>query len=122
MVGAFRLPVVIVDRFTVERVEIKGGHGWAHVRIDSKVSIANGTVQRKQVRENVRVLLRRVASGWEAVNPADRTYVPHDLAVKSLAAQLAQLTENDGAAAHEQGVLRQESQIASLLATLLQNK
>lgn len=117
-----RLPVVIVERFTVERVEIKGGHGWAHLRIDSKVSIVNGTVQRKQVRENVRVLLRRVASGWEAVNPADRAYVPHDLAVKSLAAQLAQLTESESAATHERGVLRQESQIASLLNTLLETK
>lgn len=117
-----RQPLVIVERFTVERVEIKGGHGWAHVRIDSKVSIVNGAAQQKQVRENVRVLLRRVASGWEAVNPTDRTYVPHDLAVKSLAARLAQLTESEGAAAHEQGVLRQESQIANLLNTLLETK
>jgi len=118
----FRLPLVIVERFTVERVEIKRDHGWAQLRIDSKVSIVNGTVQQKQLRENVRLELRRGTSGWETVNPTDRTYVPHDLAVKSLAAQLAKLTQSEGAAAHQQGVLSQESQIATLLQALLETR
>ena len=118
----FRLPVVIVERFTVERLEIKRDHGWAHLRIDSKVSIVNGTVQRKQLRENVRWELRRLTSGWETVSPPDRTYVPRDSAVKSLAAQLAQLTQSEDAAAHQEGTLREESQIANLLSTLLETK
>ena len=118
----FRLPVVIVERVTVERVEIKRDHGWAHLRIDSKVSIVEGTTQPKQLRENVRVELRRVTAGWEAVNPPDRAYVPRDLTVKSLAAQLAQLTQNEGAAAHQQEVVRQESQIANLLNMLLETE
>jgi uncharacterized protein (DUF736 family) len=106
----------------VERVEIKREHGWAHLRIDSKVSIVNGTVQQKQLRENVRLELRRVTSGWETVNPTDRTYVSHDLAVKSLAAQLAQLTQSEGAAAHQQGVLSQEAQLAKALQALLETR
>ena len=118
----FRLPVVIVERVTVERVEIKRDHGWAHLRIDSKVSIVEGTTQPKQLRENVRVELRRVTAGWEAVNPPDRAYVPRDLTVKSLAAQLAQLTQSEGAAAHQQEVVRQESQIANLLNMLLETE
>jgi len=48
--------------------------------------------------------------------------VPHDVAVKNLAAQLARLTESDGAAAHQETVLRQESRLANLLGVLLENK
>ena len=49
-------------------------------------------------------------------------YVPHDVAVKNLAAQLARLTESNGAAAHQEAVLRQESRLANLLGVLLENK
>jgi len=44
------------------------------------------------------------------------------LAVRNLAAHLARLTERDGAAAHQETVLRQESQLANLLSALLENK
>jgi len=44
------------------------------------------------------------------------------LTVKSLAAQLAQLTQSEGAAAHQQEVVRQESQIANLLNILLETE
>jgi hypothetical protein len=48
--------------------------------------------------------------------------VPNDVAVRNLAAQLARLTERDSAAADQQTVLRQESQLANLLSALLKNK
>jgi len=112
-------PVVIVEQFSVARMDIKRDHGWAHLQIDSKVSIKGGTIQRKPRRENVRWELRRTPTGWEVVTPLDRTYVPHDVAVKDLSAQLAKLTQSDGAAAHQGTVLRQESQLASLLSALL---
>lgn len=114
-----QVPVVIVEQFSVERVEVKRDHGWARLQIDSKVSIGGGTTQLKRRREKVRWELRRTQSGWEAVTPPDRTYVPHEVAVKNLAAQLVRLTESDGAAAHQETVLLQESQIAKLLSALL---
>jgi hypothetical protein len=117
-----RLPVVIVERFSVEHVEIKHDHGWAHLQIDSKVSIVNETIQRKELREDVRWELRRLASGWETVNPPDRIFVPHDSAVRNLAAQLARLTESEGAATHQGEVLRQESEIVELLSALVEGK
>jgi hypothetical protein len=52
----------------------------------------------------------------------DRIYVPNDVAVRSLAAQLARLTERDDVAAHRESVLRRESQLANLLSALLENK
>jgi hypothetical protein len=112
--------VLIVEQFNVERVEVKRDHGWAHLVVDSKVLIDGGAVRVKSRREKVRWELRRTESGWEALTPTDRTYVPHDVAVKNLAATLAQLTNSDGAANHQQGVLQQESQLAGLLNVLLE--
>jgi hypothetical protein len=117
-----QMPVVIYERLEVERVDIKRDHGWARLQIESKASIAGGGTDLKPRREKVRWELRHMEGGWEAVAPTDRTYVPRDVAVRHLAGQLARLTETDGAAAHHETVLRQESQLASLLSALLENK
>ncbi len=116
------LPVVIFERLHVERLEIKRDHGWARLQIDSRATIAAGTTNYKRRREKVRWELRKTESGWEAIAPTDRMYVPNDVAVRNLAAQLARLTEGDGTAAHQEIVLRQESQLANLLSALLENK
>ena len=116
------LPVVIFERLHVERLEIKGDHGWARLQIDSRATMAAGETDYKRRREKVRWELRRTKSGWEAITPADRAYVPNDVAVRNLAAQLARLTETDSAAADQETVLRQESQLANLLGALLKNK
>lgn len=115
-------PVVIIDQLTIEKVEIKRDHGWAHVAIDWKVSISGGVVQAKRRHERVRWELRRTETGWQAIAPADRTYVPHDVAVKSLAAQLARIAASDGAAQHDETVLRREAQIVGALGALLERK
>ena len=117
-----QMPVVIYERLDVERVEIKRDHGWARLQIDSKASIAGGGTNLKGRREKVRWELRRTETGWEAVTPTDRTYVPQDVAVRNLAAHLARLTASDGSAAHDDRILRQESQLANLLNALLENK
>ena len=114
--------VVIVEKFTVQRVEIKHDHGWAQLLVDSKVSIDGGRTELKPRREKVRWELRRTDSGWEAVVPADRTYIPQDVAVKNLAAQLATISASDKAAQHEGDTLRQEAQIVGILNALLASK
>ena len=117
-----RLPLVIFERFEVEKVEIKRDHGWAHLKVATRVLLVGGGVDSKRRSERVRWELRRTKSGWEAVAPVDRTYVPQDAAVRNLAAQLARLTVSEGAAAHQETVLRQESQLADLLSGLLEKK
>jgi hypothetical protein len=117
-----RLPVVIFDSFEVERVEIKRDHGWAHIWLDSRVTIANGRVDLKQRREETRWELRRTESGWVAMTPVERAYVPRDVAVRILAAQLADLTQSDGTSNHQDRAVRQEGQLAALLDTLLNSK
>jgi hypothetical protein len=114
------MPVVIFDRFRVERLDIKRDHGWAQLQIDSRATLAGGETDYKRRHEKVRWELRRTESGWEAIAPADRRYVPNDVAVRHLAAQLARLTDGDGAAAHQETALRQESQLANLLSALLE--
>src|SRR5467141_162222 len=116
------LPMVIFERFQVERLEIKRDHGWARLQVDYRATIVGGEANYKRRREKVRWELRKTESGWEAIAPTDRTYVPNDVAVRNLAAQLARLTEGDGSAAHQETVLRQESQLANLLSGLLENK
>jgi hypothetical protein len=115
------LPVVIFERLRVERLEIKRGHGWARVQLDTRATIAGGKTDHKRGREQIRWELRRTESGWEAIMPADRMYVPNDVAVRNLAAQLAWLTEEDGGMAHSETVPRQEAQLANLLSALLEN-
>jgi hypothetical protein len=117
-----QLPLVIFERFEVEKVEIKRDHGWAHLKVATRVLLAGGGVDSNRHSEKVRWELRRTKSGWEAVAPVDRTYVPQDAAVRNLAAQLARLTETDSAAAHKETVLQQESPLANLLSGLLEKK
>lgn len=116
------VPLVIFDQLSVEKLEIKRDHGWANIRVDSRVSIAGGNADFKQRHEKVRWELRRTESGWVAVAPQERTYVPHDVAVRILAAQLARLAESDAAARHDDAVLGQEARIANLLSALLESK
>ncbi|MHB8501690.1 MAG: NlpC/P60 family protein [Candidatus Acidiferrales bacterium] len=117
-----QLPVVIVEQFKVEKVDVKHDHGWARLAVDSKVMMGGGAVQVKRRREKIRWELRRTELGWEALTPQDRTYVPHDVAVKNLAEQLARLTKSDGAAEHQPAVLWQEAQLVGLLSALLESK
>lgn len=111
--------LVIVEQFSVKRVDIKRDHGWALVTVDSKVSISGGATHVKPRREEVRWELRRTDSGWEAIPPQDKTYVAHDVAVKNLAVQLARLAESNSAAPHQEAIRQQESSLARLLSTLL---
>jgi hypothetical protein len=113
------MPVVVFDRLQVERLELKRDRGWAHLLMDSRATIADGEADCTRKREKVLWELRRTASGWEAITPKDRIYVPQDVAVRNLAAQLARATEADSSAAQREAVLRRESQIAKLLSGLL---
>jgi uncharacterized membrane protein YccC len=89
------------------------------VRIDSHVTIDGDAPDFKRRHETVRWELRRDASGWVAVAPAQRTYIARDAAVRVLAAQLAEMTQSEAAAQHDEIVIAQEARIANLLSALL---
>jgi NlpC/P60 family len=113
-------PVVIVDELRVEKIETKRDKGFVHLQIDSHVRIGDDGVDFKRRREKVRWELRRDDSGWTAIAPTDRLYVTRDVAVRELAAQLAEMTRSEAAANHEESVLGQEARIANLLSALLE--
>jgi NlpC/P60 family len=113
-------PVVIFDEMKVERVEIKGDKGWAHLQINSRVRISGEGADFKRRHEKVRWELRRQENGWVVLAPAERTFVPRDGAVRVLAAQLAEMAQSEAAARHNEAVIGQEARIANLLSALLE--
>jgi hypothetical protein len=115
-----KIPVVVFDDIHVERIDIKRDKGWAHLQINSHVRIASDGPDFKRRREKVRWELRRNASGWTAIAPSDRTYVARDVAVRALAAQLAEMTQSEAATQHQESIIGQEARIANLLSALLQ--
>jgi hypothetical protein len=112
--------IVILDELHVDKVETKRDKGWIHLQIDSHVRIADDGVDFKRRREKARWELRRDASGWVAIAPSDRSYVTRDVAVRELAAQLAEMTRSEAAAKHDENVIGQEARIANLLSALLE--
>jgi hypothetical protein len=115
-----KTPIVIVDNFRIERVETKRDKGWAHLEIESHVRVAGDGADFKHKREKVRWELRRDASGWLAVAPAEQAYVGRDAAVRALSAQLAEMAQSEAAAQHDETVIGQEARIANLLSALLE--
>jgi len=115
-----KTPIVILDELQVERVETKRDKGWVHLQIDSHVRIADDGVEFKRRREKARWELRRDQSGWVVIAPADRSYVTREVAVRELAANLAEMTQSEAAANHDESVIAQEARIANLLSALLQ--
>jgi hypothetical protein len=113
-------PVVIFDELKVERLEIKRDKGWAYLQIHSHVRIGNEAADFKQRNEKIRWELRREENRWVSSAPAERTFVPRDAAVRVLAAQLAEMTQSEAAAQHDETVVAQEAHIASLLSALLE--
>ena len=116
-----KTPIVVFDEVHVERIEVKRDKGWAHLQMDSHVRIGTDGTDFKRRREKVRWELRRDASGWSAIAPTDRAYVARDSAVRVLATQLAEMTQSDAAAQHQENVIGQEARIANLLSALLQD-
>jgi hypothetical protein len=112
--------IVILDELQVERVETKRDKGWVHLQIDSHVRIADDDVEFKRRHEKARWELRRDESGWVVITPTDRSYVTREVAVRELAANLAELAQSDAAAKRDESVIGQEARIANLLSALLQ--
>jgi hypothetical protein len=115
-----KTPIVILDELQVERVETKRDKGWVHLQIDSHVRITDDGVEFKHHREKARWELHHDQSGWVVIAPTDRSYVTRDVAVRELAANLAEMTQSEAAANHDESVVAQEARIANLLSALLQ--
>ena len=116
-----RLPVVVFDQLRVEKIHLKGDRGWADVKVTSRASLSGEKRETKRREEKHRWELRREASGWSALAPLDRVYVPRDAAVRVLAGQLSKLAASEKDSAQSAALLRQEAQLAGFLNDLLKN-
>ena len=87
--------VLIYDQLRVEHIELKRDQGWVSAEIEGRLLIGSNGIEGSHRREELRWELRRTPQGWQLQAPADRAYVPRDVAVHILAAQLASLTHNE---------------------------
>lgn len=110
--------VVIYDQLAVQHVDVKGQHGSAKIRIDSRIALMGQRIERDLRHEDVRWRLLRTAQGWEVLGQTDSVYVPRDVAVHQLATRLALLTQ-DPSATETNSNLSEQAQIVRVLTTLV---
>jgi hypothetical protein len=103
--------VFVYDQLHVERLQLKRDRGWVSAEVQGRLFIGNNGLEGKRRTEKLRWELRRTLQGWQLLTPANRAYVPRDVAVRVLAGQLASLTqdeeapENSDRSTHEQSVI-----------------
>ena len=112
----FARKVVIYDQLAVEHVDVKGQHGTARIRIDSRIALTGQRIERDLRHEDVRWRLLRTAQGWEVLAQSDSVFVPRDVAVHQLATRLAFLTQEAG---QTNSNLSEQAQIVRVLSTLV---
>ena len=87
--------LVVFDHFKVRKVHITGSAGWVDVEIDEMVSLTGNKAEVHKRSERQRWLLsRRDNTSWELTPSRDTIYLPQPTAVRILAHELAQLTED----------------------------
>ena len=88
-------PVIVFDHFEVRKVHIAGNQGWVEVQIDELLSVTGGKGQVHEHSERQRwPLRRRNKTSWELAPARDTIYLPQPIAVRILAHELEQLTED----------------------------
>jgi hypothetical protein len=88
-------PVIVFGHFEVRKVHLAGNQGWAEVQIDELLSVTDGKAQVHPRSERQRwPLRRRNKTSWEMAPARNTIYIPQPIAVRILAHELAQLTED----------------------------
>jgi len=112
--------LIIFDHIQVERLDLKSKHGLAIVTVTSEASLTAGVLNKTAIHSEERWEITRAKTGWNLAAPSGIIYVPRATAVRIFAQQLARLTAESGSQASE-SVVSQESNLASLLNSLLNN-
>jgi NlpC/P60 family len=115
-----QLPIIAFDRFEVQKVKAKGNVGWAQIHFRGFVVLGGRNTKSRKPQDVQRFIMRRAIAGdWEILLPTDAIYLPRDLAVHTLAHQLAALTD---AGANTAGKSDQQVQLARWLDVLLERR
>jgi hypothetical protein len=111
-------PLVVFDQISVDRVRLQRDHGWAEVRLAGALKLAKRETNSSKHNEIQRwQLVRRDHDSWEITLPADATYLPSEIAVRTLAHQLSALTDETAATP---GTAEEKLQLSRLLNLSLQ--
>jgi hypothetical protein len=110
--------LIVFDRFKVRKVHIAGNQDWVDVEIDELVSLTGNKAEVHKRSERQRWLLsRRDNTSWELTPSRDTIYLPQPIAVRILAHELAQLTEDRSEPA---GRTEEKAELARILDVLLE--
>ena len=112
-------PVIVFDQIVVRDVHIKKDQAWAEIKIDGAFYLTAGRANPKKRSEQQRwTIARNDSSTWELQFPRGTTYLPHDVAVRILAHQLAALADRSPETGGNSS--KEQARLASTLNWLLE--
>jgi hypothetical protein len=88
-------PLIVFDQLSVERVHLQRDRGWAEVRIVGALKLSQQKTNSSRHTEHERwLMVRHDRNTWEITIPPEAIYIQRDVAVRTLAHQLAALTDD----------------------------
>ena len=112
-------PLIIYDSPSVDRAKFQGNRGSVQFRVNALVTMLGGRIEQTPHYEGFRWELMRVNAGWAVLTPKDRVYVPRDIAVGILAAQLTSLAQDSEVYGSDSSI-RQQTEIVHVLNALFE--
>jgi|SRR5579863_525875 len=89
-------PLVVFDQLFVEKVHVRHDQGWVEVRIVGALKLSRQKTNLSKPNDRQRwPLVRRAPDTWEITLPSQSVYIRSSVAVRTLAHQLAALTDED---------------------------
>jgi hypothetical protein len=108
-------PLTVFDQLSVERVRLQRDRGWAEVRIEGALKLSKQKTNSAKHTEHERwLMVRRDRDTWEITVPTEAIYIQSDVAVRTLAHQLAALTDDTTGVPSTAGEKLQLSRLLSL--------
>jgi hypothetical protein len=108
-------PLIVFDQLSVERVRLQRDRGWAEVRIAGALKVSKEKTNSTKHNEHKRwLMVRRDQDTWEIKIPPEEIYLQSDVAVRTLAHQLAALTDDTAGVPSTAGEKLQLSRLLSV--------
>jgi NlpC/P60 family len=108
-------PLIVFDRLSVERVRLQRDRGWAEVRVEGALKVSKQKTNSAKHTERDRwLMVRRDQDTWEITIPPEEIYIQSDVAVRTLAHQLAALTDDRAGVPSTAGEKLQLSRLLSV--------
>jgi len=108
-------PLIVFDELSVERVHLQRDRGWAEIRIAGAFKVSKEKTNSAKHTEHERwLMVRHDHDTWEITIPPEGIYIQSDVAVRTLAHQLAALTDDTAGVPSTPGEKLQLSRLLSV--------